>query len=220
MMLRFSIRIAFAVALLTLACPPSRAADPLDDVIEPVAGRTACFSRVYDPAHLKAHPKQKTTAMTVWLKYETVGDSNPATVLAMSLAITHRGDPAVMFSQGGCEWSEGANRDTSNNRLIKAYSRESGYVCMQSARPDVFEAVSAQEGGSLIINRGKDRDTLMVYLDDELIVVKRANRGKLIGLRFGADDRVFLLRRTDTKDCAAVEEAVTTPEPGVARQQR
>ena len=91
---------------------------------------------------------------------------------------------------------------------------------MQSARPDVFDAVSAQEGGDLILDRGKDRDTLMVYLDDSLIMVKRANRGKLIGMKFGADDRVFLLRRTDMKDCAAVEEAVTTPEPGVAPRQR
>jgi hypothetical protein len=91
---------------------------------------------------------------------------------------------------------------------------------MQSARPDVFDAVSAQEGGDLILDRGKDRDTLMVYLDDSLTMVKRANRGKLIGMTFGADDRVFLLRRTGMKDCAAVEEAVTTPEPGVAPRQR
>jgi hypothetical protein len=50
--------------------------------------------------------------------------------------------------------------------------------------------------------------------------VKRANRGKLIGVKFGADDRVFLLRRTEMKDCAAVEGAVTKPEPGVAPKQR
>ena len=104
--------------------------------------------------------------------------------------------------------------------LIKTYPKEAGFVCMQSARPDVFDAVSAQEGGDLILDRGKDRDTLMVYLDDSLTMVKRANRGKLIGVKFGADDRVFLLRRTDIKNCAAVEEAVTAPEPGVAPRQR
>ena len=42
-------------------------------------------------------------------------------------------------------------------------------VCLQSAQPDVFEATSAEEGGDLILDRGKDRDTLMVYLDDSLI---------------------------------------------------
>ena len=91
-------------------------------------------------------------------------------------------------------------------------------VCLQSARPDVFETLSAEEGGDLILDRGKDRDTLMVYLDDGLTMVKRANRGNQLNIRFGADDRVFLLRRTDMKDCAAVEEAVTAPEPGVRRR--
>jgi hypothetical protein len=61
---------------------------------------------------------------------------------------------------------------------------------------------------------------LIVYLDDSLIMVKRANRGKLIGVKFGADDRAFLLRRAGMKGCAAVEEAVTKPEPSVAPRQR
>ena len=125
-----------------------------------------------------------------------------------------------MYSQGGCDYQKTGNRDTSDNVLIKTYPKEAGFVCMQSARPDVFDAVSAQEGGDLILDRGKDRDTLMVYLDNSLIMVKRANRGKLIGMKFGANDRVFLLRRTGMKGCVAVEEAVTKPEPGVAPRQR
>ena len=70
------------------------------------------------------------------------------------------------------------------------------------------------------MGRGKDQNTLMLYLDDSLILVKRANRGRHLLTKFGSDDRVFMLRRTDLKDCAAVEEAVTTPEPGVAPRQR
>ena len=58
----------------------------------------------------------------------------------------------------------------------------------------------------------------MLYLDDSLTMVKRANRGKLIGMKFGPDDRVFMLRRTNMKDCAAVEEAVTEPELGARRR--
>ena len=45
-------------------------------------------------------------------------------------------------------------------------------------------------------------------------MVKRANRGKPCHVKLGADDRVFLLRRTDVKDCEFVKEAVTTLEPG------
>jgi hypothetical protein len=211
-------RVGFAAGLVMLACLPARAANPLDDLIEPVTGKSACFTRIYDNAHLKKHPKQKTTALTVWLKYAPIGCGVTGDILGVALAITRRGDPAALFSQGGCDWNQWANRDTSNNRLIKTFPKEAGNVCMQSARPDVFEAVSAQEGGSLILDRGKDRDTLMVYLDGSLTMVKRANRGKLLDVRFGVDDRVFMLRRTDTKDCAAVEEAVTEPEPGVMRR--
>jgi hypothetical protein len=49
-------------------------------------------------------------------------------------------------------------------------------------------------------------------------MVKRANRRTQISVRFGADDRVFMLRRTDMKACAEVENAVTEPEPGVRRR--
>jgi hypothetical protein len=58
----------------------------------------------------------------------------------------------------------------------------------------------------------------MVYLNDSLTMVKRVNRNKLLNTKFGTDDRVFLLRRTDMKDCAVVIEAVTEPEPGVRRR--
>ena len=211
---------AFFALVSLLVHSPAFAETPLDDLIKPELNSAACFTRAYDAAHLQAHPKQKTTAITLWMKYENFGGTPPVMALAIALAIKQRGDPAAMYSQGGCDFQKTGNRDTSNNVLIKTYPKEAGFVCMQSARPDVFDAVSAQEGGDLILDRGKDRDTLMVYLDDSLIMVKRANRGKLIGAKFGADDRVFLLRRTDMKNCAAVEEAVTTPEPGVAPRQR
>jgi len=210
--------LALVAGLGVLTGQPARAANPLDELIEPVEGKSACFTRVYDAAHLRGHPKQKTTAMTVWMKFQPLGGGTPGLALGVSLAIAQRGDPAPLFSQGGCEWNEKANRDTSNNRLIKAFPREAGAVCLQSARPDVFESTSAEEGGSLILDRGKDRDTLMVYLDDSLTMVKRANRRKQLDIKFGADDRVFLLRRSGLKDCAAVEEAVTEPEPGVRRR--
>jgi hypothetical protein len=206
----------FVLVTSLLALAPAFAETPLDDLIKPEVNSAACFTRVYDAAHLQAHPKQKITSMTVWMKYENLGGTAPVVALAISLAVKQRGDPAAMYSQGACDYQKTANRDTSDNVLIKTYPKEAGFVCMQSARPDVFDAVSAEEGGDLILDRGKDRDTLMVYLDESLTMVKRANRGKLIDVKFGADDRVFLLRRIDVKNCAAVEEAVTTPEPGVA----
>ena len=205
-------------AVLVMLCLPAQAASPLDDLIKPEQGSSACFTRVYEAAHLRAHPRQKTAAMTVWLKYEPIGSGVQGIALNVALGITQRGDTAAQFSEGGCEFNDRANRDTSNNHLIKTYPKEAGHVCLQSARPDVFDSVSAEEGGSLILDRGKDRDTLMVYLNDSLTMVKRVNRNKLLNTKFGTDDRVFLLRRTDMKDCAVVIEAVIEPEPGVRRR--
>ena len=207
-----------AASLLALAASPAAAANPLDDLIEPADGKMACFARVYDAAHLKKHPRQKTVSMTVWLSYEPLGPDIPGVGLNNAVAIVQRGDPAALFSEGGCEFSEKANRDTSNQRLISRFPKDTGVVCLQSARPDVFLAVSAEEGGSLIFDRGKDRDTLMVYLDDSMLMVKRANRDAQIDVKFGSDDRVFMLRRAPMKDCDVVVEAVTTPEPGVRRR--
>ena len=219
------VRGALAAALIVLplvamARPADSAGTPFDELLKPELNNAACFTRVYDTAHLRAHPKQQTTAMTIRLKYVEIGGGVPGLALSVSLGMVRRGDSAALYSDGGCEWSATANRDTSDNRLIKNYPKEAGMVCLQSARRDVFEATSAREGGALIMDRGKDRNTLMLYLDDSLILVKRANRGRHLLTKFGSDDRVFMLRRTDLKDCAAVEEAVTTPEPGVAPRQR
>ena len=216
-------QLAIGFAALIVAAPgPVLAANPFDDLIEPVAGKSACFTRVYDAAHLKRNPRQKTTAMMVWLRYEAPppGGGASGAILSVSLAITQRGDPAAMVSDGGCNFDEHANRNTSDQRLIKTYPKEAGMVCLQSAQPDVFEATSAEEGGDLILDRGKDRDTLMVYLDDVLTMVKRANRGKHLLIKFGPDDRVFLLHRASSKECDAIQEAVTTPEPGAPARRR
>jgi len=211
-------RCVLAICLLILVSSNGFAANPLDDLIEPVNGKSACFARVYDAEHLRRHPKQKTASMTVWLSYEPRGGTDPITVLYVALGLVQRGDATPLYSSGGCDFEANANRDTSGNRLIKTYPKDGGHVCMQSAEPDVFWAVSAQEGGYFLMDRGKDRDTLMLYLDDSLTMVKRAARAKQIDVKFGPDDRVFMLKRADMKACAGVAEAVTTPEPGERRR--
>jgi hypothetical protein len=208
------------IAALIAVAGPALGATPLDDLIKPVADTSACFSRVYDAVHLRQHPRQTTTAITVWLRYEPMSGGAPGLALDLGVAISRRGDPLPYFAQGDCVWDARANRNTSDQRLINSLNKDEAAVCMMSAQPDVFEATSAEEGGFLLLDRGKDRNTLMVYLDDGLTMVKRTTRGNQEYLHFGADDRVFLLRRTDSKNCAAVENAVTEPEPGVPPRQR
>lgn len=197
------------------APPPS----PLDDLIAPKPGSSACFTRVYDAAHLRKNPKQTTTSMTVWLSYNKASGDPP--VLAppdLGIAITRRGDAQPLFAYGGCYWDEGVNRDVQDRPLIRNFKKTVGISCMMLARPDVFDVSSAEEGGLMILDPGKDKNTLMVYLDDGLAMVKRADRAKHIYVEFGADDRVFMLHRSAAKDCAAVEDAVTTPESNASRR--
>lgn len=209
---------ALSLTWLVLAAGAATAATPLDDLIAPADGTSACFTRVYDADHLRRHPVQKVRAMTVWLRYQKLSPSEPSAGLQLGIGVSVRGDPLQLFAEGGCNWDKKGNRDTSGRRMIPALRKDEAAACLMSAQPDVFEASSAEEGGFLMLDRGRDRDTLMVYLDGSLTMVKRARRANHIDVKFGADDRVFLLRRTAMKDCAAVENAVTEPEPGVRRR--
>jgi len=95
-----------------LAASSAAAATPFDELIKPELNNSACFTRVYDAAHLRQHPKQKITAMTVWLKYVEIGGGASGLALSVSLGIIRRGDPDTLYSDGGCGWDDKANRDT------------------------------------------------------------------------------------------------------------
>jgi hypothetical protein len=217
-MMRKSVTAVAVCAAVILFSAKAQAA-PLDDLLAPKAGVGACFTRAYDDAHLRQHPRQNTTFIAAWMKYEKMQGGDEL-ALGFSLALRRRGERDALFSQGVCSWEAQANRDTSNNRLIQDFPKEEGAVCMQSAHPDVFESLTAEEGGNLIFDRGKDKNTLAVYLQDSLTMVKRANRSRHLHITFDTDDRVFILRRASARNCAFIEEAVTTQEPGPRDRRR
>jgi hypothetical protein len=197
------------LAILMLATV-ARAASPLDDLIVPKAGTNACFTRVYTAEHLRRHPKQTTTAIAVRLSYVQEEHANPPTLsLGLGIAISRKGDALPWFAQGGCAWTPRVNIDTSGRRMIPAFRKDTGGGCMMSALPDVFDTLSAEEGGYLILDRGKDANTLMVYLQDEQMMVKLAKRGDPKVVTFGSDDRAFMLQRADAKECDFVHRALS-----------
>jgi hypothetical protein len=153
-------------------------ATPLDELIEPEKDRSACFTRVYDAAHLRQHPRQKITSMRIWLRYEQMPGGVEGLALDLGIAVVRQGDATPLFAQGDCIWDERANVNTSDRRMIMALNKDEAAVCMTSAQPDVFDSTSAEEGGYLLMDRGKDRDTLLVYLPDSMTMVKRAARRK------------------------------------------
>jgi hypothetical protein len=202
-------RLSVATIVL-LAASAARAASPLDDLVAPKPASSACFARVYDAEHLRKHPKQTTTSMAVRLAYDKAYGEPP--VLAppdLGIAIKRRGEPDPLFAQGGCIWGESVNRDISDRRLIKDFKKEAGAGCMMSARPDVFDVASAEEGGYLILDPGGDGKSVTVYLQNYLTMVKQKDRAKQLYITFGADDRVFLLQRAPANDCDFVERVLT-----------
>jgi hypothetical protein len=195
------------IAWLAVALSPQASADPFNDLTK--GGGDACFQRVYDAAHLAKNPRQHVTSMTLWINGSPKASGNVA------LALTRRNDPQAVFLAAGCDWEE---YKPGQKSWMTIFKKRAGAGCITLAVPDVFEASSAEEGGGVILDPTPDGKSLTVYLDDSQSMVKRANRAKPVSLELGADDRVFLLRRTDLKNCTAAKEAITEPEPGVKRR--
>ena len=198
------VRIATIAAGLLLAIAwtsPPASADPFSDLTK--SGTDSCFRRDYDANHLRHDPRQQTTSMVVWIRAE---DSKAGA--NVGLATVRRGDPQPLFLSASCEWSD-------DQSWMKSYLKREGAGCITLAVPDVFESSSAEEGGGVILDPAANGRSLMVHVDDIQTMVKRANRRRKISVKFGPDDRVFLLRRTHAKDCDFVKDAILTPEPGV-----
>jgi hypothetical protein len=182
----------------------AQVASPLDALITPVGGASACFRRDYDDGHLRQHAGQKTKSVVIRLAYEKADDG-----LALSLggAILRRGDAQPLFSSGGCAWTVGGNRDINDRPLIDVFKKKAGANCAMSARPDVFDTLSAEEGGELILDPVKS--DMMLYTDTSLAMVTASARDKPMDVEFGTEDRVFRLRPTGIKDCDFVRRALT-----------
>ena len=193
------------MALIAIAfVAPAALADPLSDLTKD--GSAACFRRDYGAAHLRKNPRQQTTSMTVWLagKDDAMPSGNTG------LALTRRGDPQPLFLAGACEWDNFKGPPD----WMPSFTKKVGAGCIILEIPDVFpESSSAKEGSPVILDPSADGKTMIVHLDDSPSLVKRAQRWKVVPLKLGRDDRVFLLRRTDVRDCDFVKEAVTMPEP-------
>jgi hypothetical protein len=193
--------ILFAATLFTATLAPAIA-----DTFSDLAKTGACFHRTYDEGRLRNNPRQQTTTMTLWIKGDAEegrrGSGN------IGLSVTRRGDSVPLFLSGGCEWGK-------DQSWMKTFRKKTGAAgCITSAVPDVFPDVSsAEEGGGIVLDPAADGRTLFVHLDDSQSMVRRADRARKISVRFGADDRVFLLVRADAQACAAVKDAVTTMEP-------
>ncbi|MDO6963594.1 hypothetical protein [Rhizobium alvei] len=142
----------------------------------------ACFSRHYTKAHLASHPEQNVTDMLVYVTRQVGPD--PYYSLNMQVNFRHIRKPFQI--SGGCSESEDGRQTLG-----------CGVEC---------------DGGSLAV-RVKDESAILVEIPDQVRIYDpsadaddETNGADSIprNARFGADDKLFRLDRTDLKDCLPV----------------
>ena len=151
-------------------------------------GQRACYTRSYDAEHLRAHPKQRVTAMTFFLRavgYDANGDR---WIL----------DPAKKFERVEYQFALSVTQRGSKRSLAA-----SGYC------PDNKDALCIREcdGGGATLEKVADADALMIRLMDGGIRLAGCAESKATWLKPGADDKVFRLEKAAPEQCAALEKA-------------
>jgi hypothetical protein len=137
-------------------------------------GNKACYVRSYDTAHLRAHPRQRVTAMRFLLAVETY-DPKPAKAerpqdlfyYTFSMSVSRRGDKRLLRTSGDCMGSDG---------IFCVVDCDGGSMALENLPPP----------GSLIVRLSDDGIRIFHDCDDEQGVLVKA----------GADDKVFSLDKT------------------------
>jgi hypothetical protein len=145
-----------------------------------------CFTRVYDPAHLAAHPKQKVSAMKLLVTSEQSEEDKTWQSFSFRLGLKYRTRSGAFDSSGNCGHAS-ITEETKGQPRISC-----GVDC---------------DGGGISFGLTPDNKSAMLYV--ERVRIWRDNRPddeastSLVG---GADDKVFRLDRTKLDECASLVE--------------
>lgn len=192
-------RIGFAVlALLAVTCAAS--ADPLRGPLDSLLKSktdSVCFRRDYNTAHLKQHPGQMTEAIMLSFRRDGV-----------RIELKQKDRKASRYITAGCDWSENRNvQGHPQDHPIPAFKKDAGYDCIVIISPS-----SAQEGGSAIIDPASDGQSLMLYIDDPVVVQDSLTKdAHAPSFKLGREDRQFQLTRTDAALCKPMVDALELP---------
>ncbi|MGZ5842390.1 MAG: hypothetical protein ACXWJ8_10705 [Xanthobacteraceae bacterium] len=172
--------------------------NPLSRAVPHKEGASACFSRSYDAAHLKAHPRQMTQGVMLSLRYE----QGQHTVRIM---LKEKNRRAPLYIVGGCGWSDKANLGVDDKPLIKEFKATSGLDC------DAFSGLNSdEEGGDYPIDFAADGKSLTLYLVDQTSAwFGPSQKKKTIRMRLGSEDLIFRLDRVDAATCRSMETALS-----------
>jgi len=136
----------------------------------------ACFTRVYDKAHLAAHPKQNTRDMTLFVK-STV-DPEMGRQYELTLGAHFRKHATQFVSGGGCSLSEDGKG-----------ALHCGIDC---------------DGGQIGVSIKNAQSILVAIPDGARLWDPETDETPPANARFGVDDKLFRLDRAALADCLPI----------------
>jgi hypothetical protein len=173
--------------------------NPLTRMVPREDGRSACFTRTYDAAHLRRLPRQKTQSITLSLRFEQESSRHIVRIM-----LRQKDRPAPLHIVGECSWSDEANLGVDGKPLMKEFTKRSGLDCHVSRGLN-----SDEESGDFPIDLPAGGGTLTAYLFDRVAAWSGTDQQKkTIDLRLGKDDLIFRLDRADAAACQAMEQAL------------
>jgi hypothetical protein len=142
----------------------------------------ACFVRRYDPDHLARHPRQKVSAMKLLMTAEIPSDEKTYNY-SFRLGVKYRHRPGDFDTSGDC-----------------------GHVVAEDAGNEIRLGCSVDcDGGGIAVAMSKDDKSAVIRLDRVRIWQNnKPDDEAKDSLVAGADDKIFRLDRTDTRECASL----------------
>lgn len=189
--IQFAVVLATVALALAYASPAAAEAVPpgeegaLADILPPVHDRKVCFTRTYDAAHLRRHPKQKVTSLLFRIRY-------------------FRHEPADEFPQGQRNYyfdmaanvkGRGKTLHTSGECMLRKGAIWCGVEC---------------DGGAVIIRREAKSGGIRMSFPGEHWYLRMtdgcdSDDENAFDLTPGADDKVFLLDKAEERACRTLD---------------
>lgn len=141
----------------------------------------ACFTRHYDAAHLKAHPKQNVTDMMLLVNSNFGDQSDDTRSYSLTMGINFRSVKKQFQAYGGCSGTDEAQK--SLNCYIDC---DGGSITVRSK--DANAILVDVPYGARIYDPAAPDDA-----DPDASIPPKAE--------FGSDDKLFLLTRVSSKLC-------------------
>jgi hypothetical protein len=166
------------------AAEPAPGFSALMSILAPQPGAKACYVRSYDAAHLRAHPKQRISAMKFLLGVKaydpkTADKTGPDDLYYYTflMSVARRGDKRLLTTAGDCQGGEG------------------------------ISCVVDCDGGSVALDKMPPADSLIVRLNDHGIqMFHDCDGGPVVWVKAGVDDKVFRLNKAAVDACKALDE--------------